>query len=226
MYFDLTYLVHISFILCYFCLGLLLTAQDDTYLSLTSPLYMFVSDRFRVQSAVALAASELPTTPGGWSTRKQSLPHADVIYFCSPNNPTGAVATREQLEALVAYATKKVGQDPIPNRKRRSKFDVKQATRMTGRTSLSCMLVFVCVCVCVCACVSVVRETVDDGRIDEKLNKSSFVAVGCVVFVCYFLPGLHRCLRRRVRTLHPHPGSAQVHLRDRGVAVLLHRGWE
>jgi LL-diaminopimelate aminotransferase len=34
----------------------------------------------------------------------KSLPRADVIYFCSPNNPTGAVATRAQLEALVAYA--------------------------------------------------------------------------------------------------------------------------
>lgn len=28
----------------------------------------------------------------------------DVIYFCSPNNPTGAAATREQLERLVKYA--------------------------------------------------------------------------------------------------------------------------
>ncbi|KAF3362959.1 LL-diaminopimelate aminotransferase [Chlamydiales bacterium STE3] len=33
---------------------------------------------------------------------------ADVIYFCSPNNPTGAVATKEQLTQLVAY-TKKIG---------------------------------------------------------------------------------------------------------------------
>lgn len=34
------------------------------------------------------------------------LPKAapDLLYFCSPNNPTGAVATRSQLEALVAYA--------------------------------------------------------------------------------------------------------------------------
>lgn len=39
----------------------------------------------------------------------QTLPHADVIYFCSPNNPTGAVASREQLEALVAHANEKVG---------------------------------------------------------------------------------------------------------------------
>jgi LL-diaminopimelate aminotransferase len=28
----------------------------------------------------------------------------DVIYLCSPNNPTGAAATREQLEAWVTYA--------------------------------------------------------------------------------------------------------------------------
>ena len=32
--------------------------------------------------------------------------HVDVIYLCFPNNPTGAVATRAQLEAWVAYARK------------------------------------------------------------------------------------------------------------------------
>lgn len=30
--------------------------------------------------------------------------HADVIYLCSPNNPTGAVLNKEQLQAWVAYA--------------------------------------------------------------------------------------------------------------------------
>jgi LL-diaminopimelate aminotransferase len=30
--------------------------------------------------------------------------HVDVIYLCFPNNPTGAVATRAQLEGWVAYA--------------------------------------------------------------------------------------------------------------------------
>ncbi len=30
--------------------------------------------------------------------------HADIIYICSPNNPTGAVYTKEQLEKWVAYA--------------------------------------------------------------------------------------------------------------------------
>jgi LL-diaminopimelate aminotransferase len=32
--------------------------------------------------------------------------HVDVVYLCFPNNPTGAVATRAQLEAWVAYARK------------------------------------------------------------------------------------------------------------------------
>jgi LL-diaminopimelate aminotransferase len=30
--------------------------------------------------------------------------HADIVYLCFPNNPTGAVATRAQLEKWVAYA--------------------------------------------------------------------------------------------------------------------------
>lgn len=30
--------------------------------------------------------------------------HADLVYLCSPNNPTGAVLSKEQLEAWVAYA--------------------------------------------------------------------------------------------------------------------------
>lgn len=31
---------------------------------------------------------------------------ADIIYLCSPNNPTGAVYTKEQLESWVSYALK------------------------------------------------------------------------------------------------------------------------
>eukprot|EP01069_Polyplicarium_translucidae_P011136 Polyplicarium_translucidae@DN3563_c0_g1_i1.p1 len=36
----------------------------------------------------------------------ENTPRTDVIYFCSPNNPTGEVATREQLAALVRFARK------------------------------------------------------------------------------------------------------------------------
>jgi LL-diaminopimelate aminotransferase len=32
--------------------------------------------------------------------------HVDLIYICSPNNPTGAVATKDQLESFVDYAKK------------------------------------------------------------------------------------------------------------------------
>lgn len=33
-----------------------------------------------------------------------STPRADVIFFCSPNNPTGNAATRQQLKLLVDFA--------------------------------------------------------------------------------------------------------------------------
>ncbi|KDD73293.1 class I/II aminotransferase, partial [Helicosporidium sp. ATCC 50920] len=34
----------------------------------------------------------------------ESAPRADLVFFCSPNNPTGAAATRSQLERLVEFA--------------------------------------------------------------------------------------------------------------------------
>jgi len=34
----------------------------------------------------------------------ETIPRTDLIYFCSPNNPTGAVATKSQLENLVRFA--------------------------------------------------------------------------------------------------------------------------
>lgn len=49
----------------------------------------------------------MPCTPENqFFPKLTSLPRTDLIYFCSPNNPTGAVATREQLEHLVALAKK------------------------------------------------------------------------------------------------------------------------
>lgn len=34
----------------------------------------------------------------------KATPRTDLIYFCSPNNPTGAAATKEQLKELVSFA--------------------------------------------------------------------------------------------------------------------------
>lgn len=37
----------------------------------------------------------------------KKVPQADIIYFCSPNNPTGAVASRAQLQELVDWANER-----------------------------------------------------------------------------------------------------------------------
>ena len=40
----------------------------------------------------------------GFFPNVDEIPKTDLIYICSPNNPTGAVASRDQLTALVAKA--------------------------------------------------------------------------------------------------------------------------
>jgi LL-diaminopimelate aminotransferase len=50
----------------------------------------------------------LPCTAGNdYFPDVEKLPENGLFYFCSPNNPTGAVANREQLTRLVAAAQKK-----------------------------------------------------------------------------------------------------------------------
>ncbi|HKQ37870.1 MAG TPA: LL-diaminopimelate aminotransferase [Verrucomicrobiae bacterium] len=46
----------------------------------------------------------LPCTPGNGFVPDLPRQRADIIYLCYPNNPTGAVATRDQLAAWVKYA--------------------------------------------------------------------------------------------------------------------------
>lgn len=49
----------------------------------------------------------MPCTPENhFFPALENLPRTDLIYFCSPNNPTGAVATKDQLTRLVALAKK------------------------------------------------------------------------------------------------------------------------
>src|SRR3989338_10503386 len=49
----------------------------------------------------------MPCTPGNnFFPDLRKMGKADVIFFCSPNNPTGAVATKGQLRELVRYAKK------------------------------------------------------------------------------------------------------------------------
>jgi LL-diaminopimelate aminotransferase len=47
----------------------------------------------------------MPCTPtNNFFPDLAALPRTNLIYFCSPNNPTGAVATKEQLAQLVNFA--------------------------------------------------------------------------------------------------------------------------
>ena len=48
----------------------------------------------------------LPCTEANNFVAEVPEERADVVYLCFPNNPTGSVATRAQLEAWVAYALK------------------------------------------------------------------------------------------------------------------------
>lgn len=45
----------------------------------------------------------MPCTPEN-NFFPETFPDADIFYICSPNNPTGAVATKEQLTRLVQHA--------------------------------------------------------------------------------------------------------------------------
>jgi LL-diaminopimelate aminotransferase len=46
----------------------------------------------------------LPCTPENNCVPEPPKEHADLVYLCFPNNPTGAVATRKQLNDWVEYA--------------------------------------------------------------------------------------------------------------------------
>lgn len=47
----------------------------------------------------------MPCNPeNGFFPDLSKTPRTDLIYFCSPNNPTGAVATKQQLKQLVEFA--------------------------------------------------------------------------------------------------------------------------
>jgi LL-diaminopimelate aminotransferase len=46
----------------------------------------------------------LPCTEANGFVADVPKERADIVYLCFPNNPTGSVATRAQLEAWVAYA--------------------------------------------------------------------------------------------------------------------------
>jgi len=89
--------------------GVTTAVQDPSY-----PVYVDTSVIMGQTGDMDLEAKQyggivyMPCKPeNGFFPDLASTPRADIIYFCSPNNPTGAAATREQLQTLVDYANEK-----------------------------------------------------------------------------------------------------------------------
>ncbi len=75
--------------------------QDNTVL-VTDPVYPVYVDTNVMAGRKILYAPA--TQENGFLPMPDPAVKADVIYLCSPNNPTGAVYTREQLAQWVEYA--------------------------------------------------------------------------------------------------------------------------
>ena len=78
-----------------------LFAADNTVL-IPDPVYPVYVDTNRMAGRPILFADA--TWENGFLPAPDPAVKADIIYICSPNNPTGAVYTREGLQAWVDYA--------------------------------------------------------------------------------------------------------------------------
>jgi LL-diaminopimelate aminotransferase len=85
---------------------------DQNKIAITDPVYPVYVDT-NVMAGHTGPAQEngrydgiiyLPCTVENNFVPQPPAEHADLVYLCFPNNPTGAVATREQLTRWVAYA--------------------------------------------------------------------------------------------------------------------------
>lgn len=77
----------------------------DVSIAVQDPAYPVYVDGSLIQGVKTIVS--LPCTPeNNFFPDLKTTPRTDLIYFCSPNNPTGAVATKAQLKALVDFAKK------------------------------------------------------------------------------------------------------------------------
>lgn len=84
-------------------LGAILDLFDnDNTVLVTDPVYpVYVDTNIMAGRKVIYADA---TEENGFLPMPDPSVHSDIIYLCSPNNPTGAAYTREQLKAWVDYA--------------------------------------------------------------------------------------------------------------------------
>lgn len=84
----------------------------DNVVAVPDPVYPVYVDTNVMQGNTGAAADDgsyaglvyLPCTPENGFVAQPPKQHVDLIYLCFPNNPTGAVATSEQLKQWVDYA--------------------------------------------------------------------------------------------------------------------------
>ncbi len=78
--------------------------STDSTVLVTDPVYpVYVDTNIMAGRKIVIAPS---TKENSFCATPDETIHPDVIYLCSPNNPTGAAYTKEQLEQWVEYAIK------------------------------------------------------------------------------------------------------------------------
>ncbi len=77
---------------------------DDNVVMITDPAYPVYVDTNLMNGRKVIYADS--TEGNGFAAMPDDSVHADIIYLCSPNNPTGSVYTKEQLKKWVDYANK------------------------------------------------------------------------------------------------------------------------
>ena len=75
---------------------------EDNVVLVTDPVYpVYVDTNIMAGRRIVYANS---TVENGFAAMPDPSVHADIIYLCSPNNPTGSAYTYDQLKAWVDYA--------------------------------------------------------------------------------------------------------------------------
>ena len=77
---------------------------DDNTILITDPAYPVYVDSNRMSGRNVIFADS--NEENGFAAMPDDNVKADIIYLCSPNNPTGSAYTKDQLKAWVDYANK------------------------------------------------------------------------------------------------------------------------
>lgn len=85
-----------------------IAVQDPTYpVYVDTGVILGLTDHFHHQSGRYQGISYMPCSANNdFFPDLDKVKPTDLIYFCSPNNPTGAVVTRSQLKELISFARK------------------------------------------------------------------------------------------------------------------------